>query len=94
MLPSICVRSRRGAAQRVALKGFAPREHQHDDRAGEVLAEQHGRDDRDTAEQVGPELAAEEFEEQLQDEGHPTDDQCDEQWQLVRLGARMQDEPK
>ena len=48
---------RRGAAQRVTLQRFTAGEHQDDDRAGQVFAQQHGRHNGNTAQQIGTEFA-------------------------------------
>ena len=52
---------RRGAAHGVAFQRFAAGEHQHDERAGQVLAQQHRRDDRNAGQQIGAELAGPEL---------------------------------
>ena len=59
---------RRRAAHRVRLQRFAARQHQHHQRAGKIFAENHGRDDGDTGEQIGAELALQQFEEKFVDQ--------------------------
>ena len=55
----------RGAADGVGLEGFAAGEHEDDECAGQVFAEQDGGDDRDAGEEVGTELAIGELDEEL-----------------------------
>ena len=57
-----------GASDGVAFDGFAAGEHEDDERAGEVFAEEDRSDDRNAGEQVGTELAAEGFDRQLDDD--------------------------
>ena len=51
------------------------RQHQHDERPGEVLAEQHRRDDGDAGEQVGAETPANQTDRELHDEHAAPDGQ-------------------
>ena len=50
------------APERERLERLAARQHQHDERAGEVLLQQHRGDDGDAGQQVGAELAPNELE--------------------------------
>ena len=77
--PGQRLQDRRGAAHGVRFERLAAREHQHDQRAGQVLAEQDRRDDGDAGQQVGAELAAQELEEQLEHQGNAAQDQGQDQ---------------
>ena len=61
----------RSASDGVGLERLAAREHQHDQRPGEVLAEQDRRDDGDAGQQVGAELAPHELSESDRTSGTP-----------------------
>ena len=45
----------------VILQRLAAGEHQHDDRAGQVFAQQHGGDDGDARQQIGAEFPMQKF---------------------------------
>ncbi len=72
---------------RVALQRLSAGEHQHDERAGEVLAEDHRRDDGDAGEQIGAEIPADETDGETGDQGDPADGEGNEQWNLVGAKA-------
>jgi len=56
------LQDRRGAPECERLERLAAREHQHDQRAGQVFPEQHCRNDGDSRQEIGAELAANELE--------------------------------
>ena len=64
---------RGGAAERVAFQRFAARQHEHDDGAGEVFAQNDGRDNGNPSEQIGTEFAFQQFAQQFVKHGQPAD---------------------
>jgi hypothetical protein len=75
---------RRGALQRVLLQRFAAREHQHDDRPGEVLAERRRGHDRDSSEKIGADLPANQLGDQPDDEREPAQNEHGDKGKLDR----------
>jgi hypothetical protein len=80
---------RASAVEHVAGPAHRPRssaspagEHQHDEHAGEVFAEENARDDRDAGEQVGAKRAGEELREQIPDERHAPENEHRHQRQV------------
>jgi len=76
----------RSAADRVVLEGAAAREHEHDERACEVLFEDHGRDNRDAGEQVGAELEPGDMSRQFPQQRQAAERQGDVERDLCRFG--------
>ena len=64
-----CFQDRRRAADGICLQSFASGEHQHDQRPGQVLVQDDGRDNRNACQQVGAELALQQLEQQIPDQG-------------------------
>ena len=77
----------RGAANGVGLQGLPAREHEHDQRTGQVLAEHDRRDDRDAGQQVGAELAPEQLEQQFEDEVGSAAGQSNQEWDVGQRPA-------
>ena len=59
------IQHRGGPANRIPLQRLAAGEHQDDEAAGQIFAEEYRRHDRDACEQVGTELALEHFAQQF-----------------------------
>ena len=76
------LQDRRGAADGVGLQRLAAGEHEHDERAGQVLAEQHRRDDGDAGQQVGAEVPGHRTPRQLPGQWDTRGDQCRRQRQI------------
>ena len=72
---------RRCAAQGVALQRLAAGEHEDDDGAGEIFAQQHRSDNGNAAEQIRAELPLQEFPQQLVQHRQSADHQHDQQRQ-------------
>ena len=66
-----------------AFKRLTAGEHQHDDRAREIFADDDGRDDRDSREQVRAELPSHELDDQLGHERQATQGKHDDQRGVV-----------
>ena len=74
---------RRGAAQRVTLQRFTSGEHQDDDRASQVFAQQDGRHDGNTAQQIGTEFALQELPKQVIEKRQAAESEGGQQGNLV-----------
>ena len=79
---------RRRAPHRVRFERLSAREHQHDDRPGQVFAEQHRRDDGDAGENVGTKVELHDLVNKTRDQRHAADEQRGKQWQ-VDVGDRV-----
>ena len=77
----------RGAAHRVRLQRLSAREHQHDERAGQVLAEEHRGDDGDAGEEIGAEIPAHETGGEPGDQGQAANDEGEQEWNLGGVHA-------
>jgi hypothetical protein len=76
---SQCLQHGRGAAHRVGFERLAAGEHQHDQRAGQILAEQGRRDDGNAGQQVRAELPVQQSRQQVEDERDAAAGQCGDQ---------------
>ena len=74
---------RRGAPQRVALQGFPAGEHQHDDRASQILTQHDRRDDGNAAEQIGTKLPFQELPQQVIEKRQAADSESRQQRNLI-----------
>ena len=85
---------RRGALQRVVLERLSAREHQHDDRAGQIFAEQHGGDDGDAGQQIGTKLPLQKFAQQFINKRNATESQRSPKRNLKGTRARAEAKAK
>ena len=85
---------RRGAAQRVALQRLTSGEHQDDDRAGQVLAQQDGRHDGNAAQQIGAEFPLQELPKQVIEKRQAAESERGQQGNLVSARSGVEAEAK
>ena len=85
---------RRGAAQRVTLQRFASGEHQDDDRASQVLAQQDGRHDGNAAQQIGTKFPLQELPKQVIEKRQAAESERGQQGNLVRARRGVEAEAK
>jgi hypothetical protein len=75
--------SRTRTANGVEFERLATGDHQHHERAGQVLAKEHRGDDRDAGQKVGAELQAKRRADEIEHDKRATDGQTEEERQLV-----------
>ena len=85
---------RRGAAQRVALQRFTSGEHQDDDRAGQVFAQQDGSNDGNAAQQIGTEFPLQELPKQVIEKRQAAESERGQQGNLVGARSGVEAEAK
>ena len=85
---------RRGAAQRVTLQRFTSGEHQDDDRASQVFAQQDGSNDGNTAQQIGTEFPLQELPKQVIEKRQAAESERGQQGNLVSARSGVEAEAK
>ena len=83
---------RRGAAQRVTLQRFTAGEHQDDDRARQVFAQQDRSNDGNTAQQIGTEFPLQELPQQVIEQRQAAENERGQQGNLVSARSGVEAE--
>ena len=83
---------RRGAAQRVTLQRFTAGEHQDDDRASQVFAQQDGSDDGNAAQQIGTKFPLQELPQQVIEQRQAAENERGQQGNLVSARSGVEAE--
>jgi hypothetical protein len=85
---------RRGAAQRVTLQRFTSGEHQDDNRASQIFAQHDGRNDGNTAQQIGTKFPLQKLPKKVTQKRHPAENERGQQGNLVSGRCGVEAEAK
>lgn len=81
------LQNRRSTPYGVGFERFSSREHEHNQRTGQVFAEQGRCDNGNASQQIRAELTTKKLHHQIEDEGETTQHQSGSQWKVVQRKA-------